>query len=261
MNMQTVAVDNIESELNRLWATAPLDDFDYYQVSLLSDRDLKMYYSRISHWVGFTDGRPRREIREASIIMPNGIINRFATMNRKVLVINNEADFHFFRWITGGHAIIEKSIAEDQLKYVLDPKASIRTYDRGFVNINSVARESLNRAPNPKLRMKVLDRDKRRCKICGESPANNEHIELHLHHIIPYSKGGITDESNLITLCHTCHKGLIVHTDLSLFESIGVPSLSDRFADESFNDIQRNLAANRKRSNDYLKWISSKLQE
>jgi len=43
-------------------------------------------------------------------------------------------------------------------------------------------------------------------------------LVLHVHHIRPWEKVGITDPKNLITLCHTCHTGLEPHDDHSLFE-------------------------------------------
>jgi hypothetical protein len=259
--MKTLDFETIYTELDRLYTTEPINNFQYYQISLRSDEQYNMYYQSISHWVGFTNEKPPREIRQASLINPKGVIDRFALLNQRVLVLNTEADFHFFRWVTGGCAIIESSIAERHLIDVLQPNASVKTYDKGFVCVDSIPPGSLNRAPSPKLRMKVLDRDKRRCKICGGSPANNEHVELHLHHIIPYSEGGITDASNLITLCHTCHKGLVVHTDFSLFQSIGVQSVSDNFKKEPSNDLQRNIVANLKRTSEYTTWIKSKLSK
>ena len=39
-----------------------------------------------------------------------------------------------------------------------------------------------------------------KCKICNKK---NEHLEL--HHIIPKSRGGSDDVSNLIELCSECH--------------------------------------------------------
>ena len=49
-------------------------------------------------------------------------------------------------------------------------------------------------------RQRVLMRDDNRCHIC--SCPNN----LHLHHMIPRKYGGNHDESNLITLCASCHR-------------------------------------------------------
>lgn len=35
-----------------------------------------------------------------------------------------------------------------------------------------------------------------------------------------WKNGGLTEDDNLITLCHTCHKGLDPHEDFDLFELI-----------------------------------------
>ena len=43
---------------------------------------------------------------------------------------------------------------------------------------------------NLRLRFKVIQRDNFKCCACGASPAKNPSVELHLDHIIPWSKGG-----------------------------------------------------------------------
>ncbi len=60
---------------------------------------------------------------------------------------------------------------------------------------------------NLKIRFTVLQRDKFRCCSCGASPAKNPEIELHVDHIVPWSKGGETDILNLQTLCSKCNLG------------------------------------------------------
>lgn len=60
---------------------------------------------------------------------------------------------------------------------------------------------------NLRLRYKVLKRDNFKCSICGRSPAKDINIELHVDHIIPYSKGGETVIENLRTLCSDCNLG------------------------------------------------------
>jgi hypothetical protein len=57
------------------------------------------------------------------------------------------------------------------------------------------------------LRYKVLCRDRFRCGICGRSPAKDPSIELHVDHIIPWSKGGQNTAENLRTLCSDCNLG------------------------------------------------------
>lgn len=56
-----------------------------------------------------------------------------------------------------------------------------------------------------KLRYQVLNRDGHRCVICGASARDG--VKLHVDHIIPVSKGGKTEMSNLRTLCERCNLG------------------------------------------------------
>jgi len=60
---------------------------------------------------------------------------------------------------------------------------------------------------NLRLRYHVLKRDNFKCSICGRSPAKDPNIELHIDHIIPWSKGGETVIENLRTLCSDCNLG------------------------------------------------------
>lgn len=69
------------------------------------------------------------------------------------------------------------------------------------------------RYPSARLRVKVLARDKSTCQICGATAPS---VELHVDHIIPYSKGGTTTLDNLQTLCSKCNlgKGNLLPEDL-----------------------------------------------
>lgn len=60
---------------------------------------------------------------------------------------------------------------------------------------------------NARLRFKVMKRDCFKCCACGASPAKDSSVELHVDHIIPWSKGGETLEENLQTLCSKCNLG------------------------------------------------------
>lgn len=51
----------------------------------------------------------------------------------------------------------------------------------------------------------VLNRDDYTCQYCK---GKHKDSRLEVHHIIFRSQGGSDEESNLITLCHTCHKDL-----------------------------------------------------
>ena len=55
------------------------------------------------------------------------------------------------------------------------------------------------------LRYDVLKRDNFTCQICGSTAQDG--VKLEVDHIIPVSKGGRTELSNLQTLCDRCNRG------------------------------------------------------
>ncbi len=65
-----------------------------------------------------------------------------------------------------------------------------------------------------------MQRDDFRCRVCGRRAADYVDVELHIHHIRLWAQGGLTQDENLITLCHTCHKGLDPHYNPKLFDLI-----------------------------------------
>lgn len=56
-------------------------------------------------------------------------------------------------------------------------------------------------------RFRILVRDGFRCKSCGASPLVKPGVELHVDHILPWSKGGETTDDNLETKCKQCNLG------------------------------------------------------
>ena len=50
------------------------------------------------------------------------------------------------------------------------------------------------------IRTRILKRDNYTCVNCNETGGN-----LHVHHIVPKSKGGTDEDDNLVTLCDRCH--------------------------------------------------------
>ena len=64
-----------------------------------------------------------------------------------------------------------------------------------------------SRDPNLRLKFLVMKRDNFKCCMCGRSPATTVGLELHIDHIVPWSKGGETVIDNLQTLCNDCNLG------------------------------------------------------
>lgn len=56
-----------------------------------------------------------------------------------------------------------------------------------------------------KLRYEILKRDGFRCQICGASQEDG--VKLHVDHIKPVARGGLTVPENLRTLCQSCNLG------------------------------------------------------
>jgi hypothetical protein len=69
------------------------------------------------------------------------------------------------------------------------------------------SRRATGREPSLRLRWNVLQRDRFTCRTCGASPAISAGVELHVDHILPWSKGGLTAPENLQTLCSRCNLG------------------------------------------------------
>jgi len=57
------------------------------------------------------------------------------------------------------------------------------------------------------MRYDILKRDSFKCRLCGASPAITRGVTLHIDHIIPRSKNGVTTPGNLQTLCSDCNYG------------------------------------------------------
>ncbi len=72
-----------------------------------------------------------------------------------------------------------------------------------------------SRKISERLRFRILLRDGFACTACGRSPLNTRGVELHVDHIIPWSKGGENEPENLSTKCVQCNlgKGNLLETD------------------------------------------------
>lgn len=74
-------------------------------------------------------------------------------------------------------------------------------------NLKPIGKTENRRGITLSLRYKVLVRDNFKCVRCGRNPATNPGVELHVDHIIPFSRGGKTLLENLETKCKECNLG------------------------------------------------------
>ena len=61
-------------------------------------------------------------------------------------------------------------------------------------------------------RKEVYSRDNYECQNCGAKGGSEGNAELHAHHIVPISNGGVHELSNLKTMCKGCHNA--IHGDI-----------------------------------------------
>jgi hypothetical protein len=195
--------------------------YEYYALTLTASLDDKVTWSTQTHWVGFTVDEPKREIREASRMNPARMVEIWRSLGQPCVIVNDVQDLHLFLLI-GGNALVATSVAHQKLAdldfWTRRPCAN--NGEHGFVALENVPDTALRHAPTPRHRMRIITRDDYRCRICGRRPADYTDVELHVHHIRPWGRGGLTLDENLITLCHTCHNGLDPHEDHSLFALI-----------------------------------------
>lgn len=79
--------------------------------------------------------------------------------------------------------------------------------DESIINKEQKIKHRTKREISDRLRFRILMRDGFTCKKCGRSPIKSMDVELHVDHIIPWSKGGETVPGNLETKCEKCNLG------------------------------------------------------
>jgi hypothetical protein len=213
----------------------------YYAITLTADDDFKVVFGTQTQWAGWADAEMRHELREARLVYPQ-FVQLWEGLGQPYAILHTVDELTLFL-LGGGNALVEKDLAERIFGEILGAHASIPHGPAGFLAPEMFQPSAFRRAPTPKARMQVLNRDKRRCRICGRRPDDDTDIVLHVHHIRPWEKGGVTDPTNLITLCHTCHTGLMPHEDHSLFSQM--PS-DPKYATDFHREFEKGVRNYRK---------------
>ena len=93
---------------------------------------------------------------------------------------------------------INKFISIDNY-YLEDVSIDIRALQDGYKSYKWQYQKSNRLDEN--IRKSIIIRDNNTCRMCGKKKGNME-----VHHILPKRLNGTDSISNLITLCHKCHK-------------------------------------------------------
>ncbi|MDI7225511.1 HNH endonuclease [Leptospira santarosai] len=209
-------MNSYQKIIDKLSKRPILNDSLYFSVFLGSDRLGNLIFDTVTNWSGYQiiEGK-EVELRKPRPINPKAFVQYY---NGTAAIVNNRDDLRLF-FLIGGQSIMLSTLYFEEFGS-LDTfvyRNNGRFY--GFNVIDNIE-VAVKRNPTPKLRMKILNRDNRRCRICGRSPNLYIDLELHVHHILPWELGGLTVEDNMITLCKVCHDGLEPHYDDLLYDLI-----------------------------------------
>jgi hypothetical protein len=155
--------------------------------------DIDLYNNILELWT-----KLGRQPKFGEIVAPNSLFHG-ATYARKFGSWQNALE-SFVSYINN----VEVDTGEKEAELNLLP---INTNQKENKSIKEIKIRRTSRNINLRLRFMILQRDNFTCKKCGQSPAKNQNIILHVDHILAWSKGGETIIENLETLCLECNLG------------------------------------------------------
>lgn len=134
-------------------------------------------------------------------------------------ILDNDEDGFYFRL---GLAIIDEAVLNVEYKftYTSDGGMAQRSFTipmneenitelinqlESKLSLDALAKEQ-RALMTTKLRTHIKERDNYTCCQCGNSVYIEPNLLLEIDHIIPISKGGLTQEDNLQTLCWKCNR-------------------------------------------------------
>jgi len=192
---------------------------NYYLLSIRHDVRNVVYASFFSRWEQTINSK--QEKRCIDLVNWKRVSKAFVLSNQKLGTVETETELAGALRL-GGHFFIESTLMQEKWPEVLTPKLVVSTYDKGYLDYNLITKQHLTRYARGTFRMDILDRDGLRCRVCGRNPDHALDLTLEVHHIKPWQEGGLTEPSNLITLCSLCHSGINLVNRHLLYEKIGI---------------------------------------
>lgn len=111
-------------------------------------------------------------------------------------------------WRKALEAFVERVNADEHApKTIMEVQTSISEAERSNGDIDKPQDAQDRRDIRLGQRFRVLNRDKFKCVLCGNCPALDPACQLHVDHILPFSRGGKTTDENLRSLCALCNIG------------------------------------------------------
>ena len=193
-------------------------EYTYFAVALLgSDTGWNLAFDTC--FAGFPEGGGPDEgveLREPVPVYPDRMTRLWEDAGQGWVVVNERAQLIWlFRF--GGNALIAEEVAREHLAEFVQPIEMVPDGAVGLRRFDPDAREVRHRRPRPRQNARILPRDGHRCQVCHRQPSNDGDIRLELHHIRPFSMGGLTIDENLIAVCNECHDSFDPHYQPWLF--------------------------------------------
>jgi 5-methylcytosine-specific restriction enzyme A len=117
--------------------------------------------------------------------------------------------------------------------------------------LEDVRKQSTREYPDDwdRRRQRVYQRDDYQCVNCQRRGGPHGDVELHAHHIVPKSRGGVHRMSNLITVCKACH--VAVHNRDAVAPTALPPDERGKTASGEFKEAVNEINAARRQ---YRSW-------
>ena len=144
--------------------------------------------------------------------------------------------------------------------YVLDRIKFLKSHNYN-ITYNNFNKTDQRKALTKNLRLKIIERDKYTCQICGKYMPDE--VGLQVDHIIPVSQGGKSIESNLRVLCSKCNgkKGDKLDKDNKISEKLKDDLVYDEFGNRDSKIMRIILKYQKEFYNEYFKLDYSKMEE
>ena len=131
------------------------------------------------------------------------------------LISSGAYEAKFGRWTNALRAFLVRMESDSRDNLASNQKVTV-PYDNPDPSVLSFKNPPPGRRPiKLGIRYEVLKRDRFRCVLCGASPATDPECQLHVDHIVPISRHGVTVTDNLRTLCSKCNIGKGSKTEIS----------------------------------------------
>lgn len=176
------------------------------------------YFSTVTLWHATTERG--RDVRAPSLTIVANFERALVALGQQGYQI--ESPSHFERWLLKrGWAVVPESVARSLMPQWLNARECILDAAGTFTDTALAPEGVLKQIASRGRRERVVERERGICLLCGRSQADG--VELTMHHVTPYSRGGETTTGNLVLLCARCNQAVGTNQLSNLYQLAGLP--------------------------------------